>query len=179
MNWQYFKDCNTEHDTKAAFRHLSKILHPDLGGTCEAFREMYDEYMRKLESLNGSYNSTQDAKQGKNQYHFDAEIEADLVNMIRALQGLRLPDTVEICLQGTWVWVKGVRRNTCGHYPVDKRHKAALENLGLKLHTLKGEFYYRNARNKCSNKGRVMGYDRIARKYRGITATNIGDAQIN
>lgn len=175
---QYFKDCKTEQETKSAFRHLSKILHPDLGGTCELFREMNAEYIAHLKSLNGTYNSTADAKEGKRQYHFDETIEQDLVNMIRALQGLRLPETVEISLQGTWIWVKGVTRNSYGHYPLNSRHIPQLEALGLKLHTLKGECYYRNAANRCNNKGKSLSFDRIARRYKGYSVTNAGTEQV-
>lgn len=95
----YFKDCKTEQETKTAFRHLSKILHPDLGGTCELFREMETEYRNKLKSLNGSYNSKQDESEGKRQYFYDEAIEQDLINMIKALQGLD-NDAFFECIQG-------------------------------------------------------------------------------
>lgn len=174
----YFQDCKTEQETKHQFRSLSKILHPDLGGTCEQFREMNDEYLRHLKSLNGTYNSKQDEKEGKRQYHYDEKIEQDLMDMLRALQGLRMPETVEISLQGTWIWVKGTQKNSYGHYPLNSRHVPQLESLGLKLHTLKGECYYRNAANRCHNKGKSISFDRIARRYRGYAVTNSGNEQV-
>lgn len=175
----YFDNCKTEQETKTAFRHLSKILHPDLGGTCALFRAMEEEYRAKLKSLNGTYNSAEDEKAGKRQYYYDEAIETDLINMIKAVQGLRLPETVEISLQGTWIWVKGTVKNNYGHYPLNMRHVPALERLGFKLHTMKGECYYRDPGRKCVNKGRVMSYDRIAAKHRGVKFGNTGVDQIN
>lgn len=175
----YFNDCKTEQQTKTLFRHLSKILHPDLGGTCKDFCELETQYRAKLKSLNGTYNNKEDEKQGKRQYFYDEAIETDLMNMLRGLQGLRLPETVEISLQGTWIWVKGTHKNKFGHYPLDSRHVPTLENLGLKFHTMKGECYYRDGKNRCNNKGKVMSYDRISAKYRGVKFNNNGMDQVN
>ena len=175
----YFKDCKTEQETKKAFRHLSKILHPDLGGTCELFRDLETEYRAKLKSLNGTYNCKEDEASGKRQYFYDETIEQDLINMLKAIQGLRLPETVEISLQGTWIWVKGTTKNNFGHYPLNPRHVPSLEKLGLKLHTMKGECYYRDSANKCNNKGKVMKFDRINSKYHGVKFGNSGVDQLN
>lgn len=176
---KYFTDCKTEQETKTAFRHLSKILHPDLGGTCELFRELEEEYRNKLKSLHGTYNSKEDEAEGKRRYVYDEAIEADLIRMLMALQGLRLPETVEIWLQGTWIWVKGTTKNSFGHYPLNSRHVPELERLGLKLHTMKGEMYYRDPARKCFNKGKVMKFDRINSRYKGASFANTGADQIN
>lgn len=179
METNYFTDCQTEADTKKMFKHLSKILHPDLGGTDELFRDMADQYHAKLKSLSGSYNSKEDEAAGKRQYFYDAEIESDLLNMIKALQGLRMPEIVEISLQGTWIWVKGVTKNHYGHYPLNPRFIPQLENLGLKLHTAKGEMYYRDPKNRCNKNHKVMPFDRINKRYRGYTVANAGSEQLN
>jgi len=175
----YFKECKTEQETKNAFRHLSKILHPDLGGTCELFRELETEYRAKLKSLDNTYNSKQDEQEGKRKYQYNEAVESDLINVIRALQGLQLPETVEIAIQGTWIWVKGVTKNNFGHYPLNTRFIPQLERLGLKLHTMKGEMYYRDPSRKCYTKGKVSTYDRIARRYQGGSVGNTGAEQIN
>lgn len=179
METNYFKDCKTEQETKNAFRHLSKILHPDLGGTCELFRDLETQYRETLKSLNGSYNSASDEKEGKRQYFYNEKIEQDLINVLKALQGLMLPDTVDICLQGTWIWVKGTVKNNFGHYPLNARHVPQLERLGLKLHSMKGECYYRDPNNKCFNKGKSMSFDRINKKYHGVKFSNQGADQLN
>lgn len=175
----YFEQCKTEQETKNLYRSLSKILHPDLGGTDKDFVELENQYRKKLKSLHGTFNSKEDEKEGKRQYFYDENIEQDLMNMLRAIQGLQLPETVEIALQGTWIWVKGTVRNNYGHYPLDPRHVPALERLGLKFHSMKGECYYRDGKNRCHNKGKVINYDRISSRYKGMSFTNNGADQIN
>lgn len=175
----YFTQFKTVTEVKEAYRSISKILHPDLGGTHELFIQMQNEYEAKLKSLHGTYNTKDDAEKGKNKYQFDARIERDLMRILQALQGLRLPETIQICLQGTWIWVKGTLKNSYGHYPVRDNIGASLEALGLKLHSAKGEYYYRDAKNACHNHGKIMSYDRINARYRGTTFSNVGADQVN
>lgn len=176
----FFKDCDTEQETKTRYRHLSKIFHPDLGGTAALFRELNDSYHAKLKSLHGTYNSKQDQADGKRQYQYDQAIEEDLILMIRAVQGLQLPETVEISLQGTWIWVKGSLKNAHGNYPLHAAHISLLEKLGFKLHSQKGECYYRDPKNAVYKKtGRYVPYDRIARRFQGNNFSNKGSDQVN
>jgi hypothetical protein len=179
MENNYFKDCTTENATRKLYVSLAKILHPDIGGSKEQFQELQNQYEAKLKSLHGTYNTKEDAAEGKRKYEYDPAIERDLMNMLFAVQGVRLPDTMEISLQGTWIWVKGVRANERGNYPIEQRFVKQLENLGFKYHTMKGECYYRDPKNRCSNKGKIMKFDRINRKYRGAFYSNIGAEQIN
>ena len=178
----YFDSCATENETRKLYVNLAKILHPDAcGGSLEAeenFKELGNQYDAKLKSLHGTYNTKEDAAEGKRKYQYDAAVEADLMNMLRAIQGLRLPESVEIHLQGTWIWIKGICKNTFGHYPLDARHVPTLEALGCKHHTMKGECYYRDGKNACHNKGKVMGFDKIARRYKGFKAYNTGSDQL-
>lgn len=179
MENNYFKDCKTENETRTLYVQLAKILHPDIGGNTRDFQELQNQYEAKLKSLHGSYNSADDAKEGKRKYQYDATIERDLMNMLFAVQGIRLPETMEISLQGTWIWVKGVRQNARGNYPIEERYISQLERLGFKYHTMKGECYYRDPKNRCNNKGKVMRFDRINRKYKGAFYSNTGAEQIN
>ena len=168
----FFSDCSTEQETKTRYRHLSKIFHPDLGGTAALFRELNDSYHAKLKSLHGSYNSKED--------EYDHAVEEDLINMIRAVQGLQLPETVEISLQGTWIWVKGTLKNSYGNYPLHSAHIPMLERLGFKLHTGKGECYYRDPKNACARKSKkYASFDRIARRFQGSTFRHRGADQGN
>lgn len=175
----YFKDCKTENETRTLYVSLAKILHPDIGGSTRDFQELQNQYEAKLKSLHGSYNSDSDAKEGKRKYQYDAAIERDLMNMLLAIQGLRMPETVEVSLQGTWIWVKGIRKNSFGHYPLDPKFVPALERIGMKHHTMKGECYYRDGKNRCNNKGKVRSFDSINRKFRGAFYSNTGSDQIN
>lgn len=178
----YFDSCTTENETRKLYVSLAKVLHPDAcGGTLEAeenCKELNRQYDAKLKSLHGTYNTKEDAAEGKRKYQYDAAIEADLMNMLRAIQGLRLPENVDIQLQGTWIWVKGFIKNNFGHYPLDSRHVATLENLGCKFHSMKGECYYRDAARACHNKGKVMGFDKINKRYKGFKVNNYGSDQL-
>lgn len=173
----YFENCKTEQETKNAYRGLSKILHPDIGGTEEQFKELGNQYHAKLKSLSGSYNCKEDEKAGKRQYHYDAKIEELLLTKIRELQGLQLPEIIEIHLLGSWIWVRGSQQSERGFYPVSDRFSAQLKKCGLEYHSLKGEYYFRDAGNKSSSKGK-MSFNKIKSKYSGVRMNNSGYEQV-
>jgi len=43
---KYFANCHTHDQLQSEYRHWSKRLHPDVGGSDADFREMKDEYDR-------------------------------------------------------------------------------------------------------------------------------------
>jgi len=174
----YFDTCKTVDETRKLYVSLAKILHPDIGGSDKEFQELGNQYEAKLKSLNGSYNSKEDEKEGKRQYRYDSAIEKDLMNMLRAVQGLQLPETVKIELKGCWLWVSGTTANRFKNYPLDSRHIPSLERLGLKFHSMKGECYYRDQANACQNKGKILSSDRVSKRYGAYSVSNSGSEQV-
>lgn len=47
----HFHNCYTTAETKDRYRQLAKTLHPDKGGTDEAFRELQEQYDQLLRQV--------------------------------------------------------------------------------------------------------------------------------
>jgi hypothetical protein len=102
----YFPNCKTVGEAKSLYRQLAKEYHPDLHGheTTEAMQDINDEYHKVLASLDGSTSLGSDGKD--HTYHYNRDVEQELMDKIAELLGLRLPNC-EIELVGTWIWVSG------------------------------------------------------------------------
>lgn len=157
---KYFKSDRTESAIRKEYLQLVKTYHPDItkGETEDEMKVINNEYEFLLKSVDGE--KTQDASGKFHYYKFDAETERNLINMIRKLQNLRLPNTVEIGLIGTWIWIIGDTRP----------HKDSLKFIGCKYHGEKmcwywhaGHYFRRSA--KSGNFGGMAmryGYEKIA-----------------
>ena len=88
-----FKDCSSWDEAKTLFRKLSKTMHPDLGGTHEAFVEL----KRQFEMFTPRYSKDSSFA---NQT-FDRRKFADIIELLKEL------DEVEITFAGTFIWIEG------------------------------------------------------------------------
>jgi curved DNA-binding protein CbpA len=157
---KYFKYGNTEATIRKEYLELCKTYHPDItkGETEEQMKAINAEYDSLLQSVNGE--ETKDATGKSHYYRYDSEKEKAIVEMIRKLQNLRMPNTVEIGLIGTWIWVIGDTK------PV----KDQLKFCGLKYHGEKACWYwhaghyYRKSAKSGNFAGMAMryGYQKIA-----------------
>ncbi len=87
-----FKNINNLEDLKKEYRRLAKELHPDHGGSTQAFQEMLNQYDEALKRLLNS--STDD----------EIDNLEDLKETLKEL--LEIQDII-IELVGSWVWVSG------------------------------------------------------------------------
>ena len=51
MRKNYFFGCETAEELKREFKKLAKQLHPDNGGSAEAFKEMQAQFSKLFERL--------------------------------------------------------------------------------------------------------------------------------
>ena len=118
----YFKDCSTLEQVKAEYKRLAKKLHPDLGGSKEAFQQLQDEYQEACRRVrySGGKSQQQDAKDIPEDY-------MHVINKIITLDGI----DIELC--GKWIWVSG---NT---FPV----RDALKAAGFRWSKNKRMWYWR------------------------------------
>jgi hypothetical protein len=132
----YFTNVRTVGEAKVLYRTLAKENHPDLHGYefTPIMQAINAEYHAILESFDGSTSLGSDGKEHK--YHYNADIEQELVDKISELLGLRL-EGIEIELIGTWIWVSGDTK------PV--KDKLGRSGAGLTWHGQRGMWYWRRA----------------------------------
>ena len=90
---KYFKDCASWDDAKTLFRTLSKKLHPDLGGSHEAFIEL----VRQFESFIPTFNKENEFANAE----FDKRKFGEIVELLKDL------DDVTISFVGSFIWIEG------------------------------------------------------------------------
>jgi hypothetical protein len=122
---KYFNNCQTLDQLKAEYRRLTKIHHPDCGGSDEAMKEVNADYTARFEVLKNQHNKTAD------EYHQTTEAPEDFIEIINQLVKL---DGIEIELCGAWLWIGG---NT-------REHKDALKAAGCRWSSNKNLWYWRH-----------------------------------
>lgn len=147
----YFNGLSSVESIKAEYRRLAKQLHPDIGGSEEAFKLLNNDYHQALKRCDGQ---TTDG----HKYNYMRDIEQELMDKIYEL--LKLPG-LEISLIGFWAWVTGDT----------KRHKEALKKLGLSWHSKRVCWYYKPKSWKRTRHSEAS-LEELAKKYgyRGFEA---------
>lgn len=120
-----FATCKTIEDVKATFKTLCKELHPDNGGSEEAFKDMMNEYKKAFNTYKNIHVNAE-GKTYEKATSETAEQFADVITKIIHFTDL----TIEII--GSWVWVSG---NTF-------EYKDILKELGYAYSKSKKAWYY-------------------------------------
>lgn len=97
---KYFTNCKTIEEVKKEFRNLAIKLHPDNGGSEEAFKEMMSDYSKAFEACK----HTHTAKDGTTYHKTSTETPeefAEVINKVVTMPG------VKIEIVGSWIWLSG------------------------------------------------------------------------
>ena len=143
-----FKDCKCLEDVKKRFRELAKKLHPDNGGSAEAFKAMKQEY----EAAYNRYRNTHRSSEGE---YYEKETKqtaqewADIIERIINIKEIQ----IEIC--GTWVWVTGDT----------KAHKEEIKAAGYRWAQNKQAWYWHDGSYKKWHGKKKFSMDDIRAKY--------------
>lgn len=105
---KFFENTITVEAIKALYKALAKQHHPDLGGDTETMKAINAQYLEALKAMNGKESAGSDGK--AHQYYYNQEAEQAVMDKLRDLQSLRMPDSIKIALIGTWIWVRGEAR---------------------------------------------------------------------
>lgn len=112
MKTLFFKDCTSLDEAKKLYWSLAKELHPDVGGTKEAFQELqgqFEAFRPAKEKFTGEFEQWQ------------AGPYMDILEQLMKIEKI----TINIC--GSWVWLSGDTK------PVKEQIKAInLEGTGYK-----------------------------------------------
>ena len=144
---RYFYNCHTAEELKKAYRHLAKQLHPDTGGSKEAFQELQAEFSIEWDRLKNIHIN----RKGERYEKETDETTESFMNIIEEL--VRLKDVaVEIC--GSWIWCSG---NT-------KPYRDIFRRLGFRWSKTKAAWYFHREPYRKYN-GRELSLDEIRDMY--------------
>lgn len=146
---KYFADCKTAEEVKALYKKLAMKLHPDLGGSKEAFQAMYNEYEEAFDRLKNVHAAADGGTYERAAAPSETAQEfADLINQLVMMDGLKVE------LVGRWIWVTG---DTF-------QHKTALKAAGFKWASKKKAWYWHTAEDSVS-RGSKKSLAKIKQKY--------------
>lgn len=156
----HFTDCRTPEEIKARFRKLAKELHPDTGGSHEAFIELTEQYHQALASINGQSFTKSDSR-GEYTYKYDADLEAEIVSKIddvlRELHSEIASGSIDVWLIGRWLWLQGETK------PI--RAKLGKAGLAFRWHRKRVAWYWHSPRERRSRYAKGSDLADIASKY--------------
>ena len=112
MKTNYFKDCKSLDEAKKLYWSLAKQLHPDIGGTKEAFQDLQNQFE--------SFRPAKEKYKGE----FEQWMPDQYMKIIDQL--MKIPNIV-ITICGSWIWISGDTK------PVKDQIKSiSLEEKGFK-----------------------------------------------
>ena len=129
--------CKTLDELKKEYRRLTKVYHPDCGGSTEQMKQLNLEFEKMYAKLSNETNSAEAASA------YEAVMES-LLN----LDGI----VVEVC--GSWLWISG---NTY-------QHRDELKKAGCRWASNKKLWYWRSPES-TSTSHKAVSMDRIREKY--------------
>lgn len=144
---RYFTGCRTAEELKKAYRKIVKELHPDVGGSEEAFKTMQAEFSAAWDRLKNIHTT----KEGKEYHKETTETAGEFMEIIEELLKLRGVE-IEIC--GAWIWCSG---NT-------KPYKETFKKLHFRWSKLKEAWYFHKEPYRKRN-GKELSLDEIRNMY--------------
>jgi len=147
----YFSDCETVEEIKAKYRKLARENHPDLGGNPEAMKAINNQYEKALQDCDGQESIGTDKK--PHTYKYNAEAEAEIMEIIQKLIAIVADAKVEIILIGRWIWITGETKPLKDHF----------KELDCKWHRDRSCWFWRSASDRGRGKGGDL--DELASKY--------------
>lgn len=141
-----FKDCRSWDDAKTLFRKLSKKMHPDLGGTHEAFIEL----KRQFENFRPPFSKENEFSNAE----FDKRKFADIVELLKDL------DNVTISFVGSFIWIEG---NT--YSQKDKIKSISLPGYNKARYAGKKKAWYFSPIDYSKKSGKVYELDKIKEMF--------------
>lgn len=145
------RHCTTIEELKREYRRMTKIFHPDCGGTDEQMKALNAEYERMFNILKDRHNSTADAD------HQTTETAAEFIEILEALRNCQGLD-IELC--GSWLWIGG---NT---FP----NKDMLKAAGCKWSKSKSKWYWHHEERQ-TGRHKSMSMDWIRDRYGSQSVT--------
>ena len=145
------RHCKTIEELKREYRRLTKVYHPDCGGTDEQMKALNAEYEKMFNILKDRHNADADAD------HQTTETAAEFIDILEALRNCQGLD-IELC--GSWLWIGG---NTY-------QNRDILKAAGCKWSKGKGKWYWHHEERQAG-RHKSMTMDWIRDRYGSQTVT--------
>jgi hypothetical protein len=123
---EMFKECKEVAEAKKVYKTLAKKLHPDAGGTDEAFKILNNVYNHILE--HGIF--------------FSSSTKFD-INLEKIISQILHYENINIEIVGAWIWISGETKEIKEH----------LKSLGFKWARAKKMWYFGELK-KTSSRGK-------------------------
>lgn len=161
---QYFAQCTTVEQIKAAYKKLAFQHHPDLGGDTATMQLINAQYEAALRGVDGQESVGSDGH--VHRYKYSRETEQKLMEKISQLIALKM-EGVDVYLIGTWLWVQGDT----------KPYKTQLgrDGAGLRWHSTRGCWYYNPTEGRYFGSNKSLG--ELAATY-GVEKVDLGDQKV-
>lgn len=137
-NNNYFAGCNTNEEIKAMYKKMAKALHPDCGGSEEAFKDLQKQYEEAFNRCGKIYTNREGQQYEKTSSTETAAEFMNIINKVIHMEGV----TIEII--GSWIWLTG---NT-------KAYKDYIKAAGFFWSKNKNAWYYNGDDKKSKRRGR-------------------------
>lgn len=146
-----FQNLNEPKKIKSTYFRLAQQFHPDHGGTDEIFRELNDEYLRRLKELDGKYFSFNENQQ-EYKFNYNELKEKEIINKINEFFS-KAPEHLKLSLVGSWLWVENS----------EKSDKDFLKELSFRWSGSKKMWYFTTNFKPYHTRG--INFDDIVDKY--------------
>lgn len=148
MNNNYFAGCNTNAEIKAMYRKMAKALHPDCGGSEEAFKDLQQQFKAAFDRCGKTFTNKDGKTYEKTNSTEVPEEFMEIINKVIHMDGV----TIEII--GSWVWLTG---NTM-------QYKEQIKEAGFWWSKNKKAWYFNGEKEKTHRRGRYT-MDQLRNKW--------------
>lgn len=140
---RYFTNCKTAEELRKEYHKQCKALHPDNGGSAEAFKEMKAEFEKAWQTVGNVFTNAKGET-----YEKKTTMSAEAFETIIEKMIYWTDCNIEII--GSWLWVSG---NTYSR-------RAELKKLGFGFSNKKKVWYFHEGEYHKKN-GKVLSMDQL------------------
>ena len=99
-----FEHCKTAEELKKEYHKAAIRLHPDNGGSEDAFKEMQVDFTRMFDRLKNIHVNSKGEMYEKTGEYATTETAQEFMDILASLMSI---DSIQIEICGSWLWIGG------------------------------------------------------------------------